>query len=160
MNWNNVRDVSEDDESGRFIIITNMKYLQYVTESLVGKTLCYIIICSKQKCQDLNDWKIIIQQQYNDTIYLTLMKKVIPYSNSKQVSTNIHLSFSQKISIDENSIFIKSTNENYDLNIWKALEKYKSSNKLIYIISKSEPLEDIVIYVKNILVKYKYSKLR
>ncbi|VVC44020.1 Acyl transferase/acyl hydrolase/lysophospholipase,Acyl transferase,Malonyl-CoA [Cinara cedri] len=140
INLDNVSNVSEDDESGQFILVTSWNYLKYTTEYLADKKCCYIIVCSKQKCQNFNDWKIIIQQQFNGDIYLTLMKK--------------------KITIDKNYKFIKSTNEDYDLNIWNALEKHKSTNELICIVSKSEPLDDIVTHVKNILVKYKSPKLR
>lgn len=63
--------------------------------------------------------------------------------------------------LDENSIFIKPTNDNYDLSIWRALEKYNnSSTGKIYIISKSEPLEGITTRVKEMLHKYKSKKLR
>lgn len=76
MNLDDARDVSEDDESGRFIAVTNWNHLLYTAESLVGKAWGYIIVCSKEKCQDFKDWKIIIQQQFNSKFYLTLMIKV------------------------------------------------------------------------------------
>jgi len=62
--------------------------------------------------------------------------------------------------LEENNIFIKPTNDNYDLSIWRALETYNSSTGNIYVISKSEPLEGITTHVKEMLQKYKSNKLR
>lgn len=57
-------------------------------------------------------------------------------------------------------MFIKPTNDNYDLSIWRALETFNSSTGKIYLISNSEPLEGITTHVKEILNKYKSKKLR
>lgn len=76
MNWDNVQNVLEDDQSGKFITVTNFDYLHNTTKSLANKKCSYIIVCSKQKLQDLKDWKIIIQQSLNDNNHLALMKKV------------------------------------------------------------------------------------
>lgn len=76
LNWDNVLNVSEDDESGKFITVTNIDYLHDTTKSLVNKKCSYIIVCSKQKFQNLKGWKIIIQQKLNDNNHLALMTKV------------------------------------------------------------------------------------
>lgn len=65
-----------NDESEKFIAVTNMKHLQDTAEVLGNKKNCYMIVCSKQKCQEFQDWKIIVQQKFDDNIFLTLMKKV------------------------------------------------------------------------------------
>jgi len=64
------------------------------------------------------------------------------------------------VSLEENNIFIEPINDNYDLSIWRALEMYTSPTGKIYIISKSEPLGDIITHVKDILQKYKSKQLR
>lgn len=76
MNWDNVKNISSDDESGRFISVTNVDYIQDTMKSLANKTNSFIIVCSKQKLKNYKDWKIIIQQQINDTDYLALMRRV------------------------------------------------------------------------------------
>lgn len=57
-------------------------------------------------------------------------------------------------------MFVKKTNDNTDVEIWTALKKHKSTKKIIYIILKSEPIEGINVYVKEIFYKYKSSNLR
>lgn len=57
-------------------------------------------------------------------------------------------------------MFIQPTNDYYDKSIWRAIEKYNSLKGIIYIISKTEPLEGINMHVKNMLMKYKSNKLR
>lgn len=64
------------------------------------------------------------------------------------------------MNVEKNIISIKPTNDNYDLSIWRALEKYISSQSMIYIISRSAPLEGITTHVKEMLKKYKSKKLR
>lgn len=64
------------------------------------------------------------------------------------------------MAVDKNIISIKPTNDAYDWNIWRALETYNSSKGLIYIISRSAPLQGITTYVKEMLHKYKSNKLR
>lgn len=64
------------------------------------------------------------------------------------------------MTVGKNIISIKPTNDVYDLSIWRALETYNSSKNMIYIISRSAPLEGITTYVKEILHKYKSKKLR
>lgn len=81
MSWENVKNVSEADESGRFITVTNVNYLQDTTRALANKKCSYIIVCSKQKLKELKDWKIIIQQKFNDSNYLSFIKKVIEFIN-------------------------------------------------------------------------------
>lgn len=76
MNWENVKNISEDDETGRFVTVTNDNCLQDTTRVLANKKCSYIIVYSKQRLQDLNDWKIIMQQKLNDNNYLALIKKV------------------------------------------------------------------------------------
>lgn len=76
LNWDNVQSLSEDDVSGRFITVTNVKYLQNTIKSLVKKKYSYIVVCSKQKLPDLENWKIITQQKFNDNNYLTMIKQV------------------------------------------------------------------------------------
>jgi len=76
LNWNDVDKISEDDETGRFITVTNVNYLQDTMKVLANKKCSYIIVCSTKKLQDLKDWKIITQQNLNNNSYLSLMKKV------------------------------------------------------------------------------------
>lgn len=76
MSWDNVKNVSEYDESGSFITVTNVNYLQETSKALSNKTLSYIVVCSKQKLQDFKNWKIITQEKFEDNNYLVLMKKV------------------------------------------------------------------------------------
>ncbi|CAH1725990.1 unnamed protein product [Aphis gossypii] len=140
LNWYDVKNAPKNDESRRFITVTNVNYLQDTTRALVNLKCSYIIVCSKQKLQDLKDWKIITQQQFDNKCCLGLMKKII--------------------FIDKNIISIKPTNDRYDLSIWRALETQNSTKGMIYIISKSEPLEGINSYVNAILQKYKSKKLR
>ncbi|XP_060835401.1 fatty acid synthase-like [Rhopalosiphum padi] len=140
INWDNIKDVSDFDESGRFITVTNVNYLQDTTRALANKKNSFIVVCSLNKLQELKEWKIIMQQEFNNNSCLTLMKKIVK--------------------LEENSIFIEPINDNYDLSIWRALDKYKSSTGKIYIISKSEPLEGITSHVEGILQKYKSKKLR
>jgi len=64
------------------------------------------------------------------------------------------------MTVGKNIISIKPTNDVYDLSIWRALETYNSSKDMIYIISRSAPLEGITTYVKEMLLKYKSKKLR
>lgn len=78
MNWDNVKNPSEDDESGTFITVTNINYLQDTTKSLTNKKCAYIILSSKHKLQDLKEWKAVTQQKY-DCHYLILLKKVINF---------------------------------------------------------------------------------
>lgn len=64
------------DEQEKFIAVTNVENLQATAEVLGNKKNSYMIVCSKQKCQDFQDWKIIVQQKFDDIRFLTLMKKV------------------------------------------------------------------------------------
>jgi len=64
------------------------------------------------------------------------------------------------MTVEKNIISIKPTNDDYDLSIWRALETYISSKSMIYIISRSAPLEGITNHVKEMLKKYKSKKLR
>lgn len=67
----------------------------------------------------------------------------------------------QKMLVNEkNTIFIKPTNNDFDLSIWTSLQKHNSSKKIIYIVSNDEPLEGVKNYVNNIFRKYKSEKLR
>lgn len=61
---------------------------------------------------------------------------------------------------EKNTIFIKPTDDDYDLSIWTSLQKHNSSKEMIYIVSHDEPLEGVKNYVKNIFRKYKSKKLR
>lgn len=62
------------------------------------------------------------------------------------------------MSSDENSVFVKHTvNNDHDLSIWRALDKYRGT---INVILSSEPMEGIHGYVKNMLTKYKSQRLR
>ncbi|XP_026822789.1 fatty acid synthase-like, partial [Rhopalosiphum maidis] len=141
LNWHDIENVPENDESRRFITVTNVNYLQDTTRALVNIKCSFIIVCSENKLKDLKDWKIITQQKFDNNCCLGLMKKVIV--------------------LDKNVISIKPTNDEYDLSIWKALETHNNSSKdMIYIISRSEPLEGINVYVNEILQKYKSKKLR
>ncbi|XP_016657076.1 fatty acid synthase isoform X4 [Acyrthosiphon pisum] len=140
INWENIKDVSDVDESARFITVSNVNYLQDTMRALANKKNIFIIVCSLKKLQEPKDWKIITQQEFDNNSCLTLMKKIIR--------------------LEDKSIFIKPTNDNYDLSIWRALETNNSSNGKIYIISMSEPLEGISIYVKEMLHKYKSKELR
>ncbi|CAI6347084.1 unnamed protein product [Macrosiphum euphorbiae] len=140
INWENIKEESDVDESARFITVSNVNYLQDTTRALANKKNSFIIVSSLKKLQELKDWKIITQQEFDNNKCLTLMKKILR--------------------LEENNIFIKPTNDNYDLSIWRALKTYNSSTGKIYIISKSEPLEGISTHVKDILHKYKSNKLR
>ncbi|KAF0755952.1 fatty acid synthase-like isoform X1 [Aphis craccivora] len=140
INWDNIKGESDFDESGRFITVTNVNYLQDTSRALANKKNSFIVVCSLKKLQEFKDWKIIIQHEFNNNSCLTLMKKTV--------------------SLEKNSIFIEPINDNYDLSIWRALEMYNSPTGKIYIISKSEPLGDIITHVKEILQKYKSKKLR
>lgn len=62
--------------------------------------------------------------------------------------------------LDENNTFIKSTDEDFDSNIWKMLEKNKLSDQTIYIVSKTEPIEGINVHVKNSLKEYNSQNLK
>lgn len=44
--------------------------------------------------------------------------------------------------------------------MWKILEKYASSEEIIYIVSDSEPLNGIITHVKEMSIKYKSPNLR
>lgn len=44
--------------------------------ALANKKNSFIIVCSLKKLQELKDWKIITQQEFNNKHCLTLMKKV------------------------------------------------------------------------------------
>ena len=44
--------------------------------ALVNIKNSYIIVCSHKKLQDLKDWKIITQHQFNENNCMGLMKKV------------------------------------------------------------------------------------
>ncbi|XP_029343545.1 fatty acid synthase [Acyrthosiphon pisum] len=140
INWENIKDVSDVDESARFITVSNVSYLQDTTRALANKKNSFIIVCSLKKLQELKDWKIITQQEFDNNCCLTLMKKIIK--------------------LEDKNIFIEPTNDNFDLSIWRALETNNSSKGKIYIISKSEPLEGISTHVKEMLHKYKSKKLR
>lgn len=76
VNWDNIKNVSRDYELGRFVTVTNANYLQDTIKALKNKKYSYIIVCSKQKMQELKDWKIITQQKFDDNSYLVLIKKV------------------------------------------------------------------------------------
>jgi len=76
MSWDNVKNISEDNESGIFITVTNVNYLQDTVKALARKTRCNVIVCANQKIEDLKDWKIITQQRFNENSYLALMKRV------------------------------------------------------------------------------------
>lgn len=76
MSWDNVKNITEDDESGIFITVTNVNYLQDTTKTLARKTRSYIIVCANRKIEDLKDWKTITQQRFNENSYLALMKRV------------------------------------------------------------------------------------
>lgn len=65
-----------NDESEKFIAVTNVDNLRDTAEVLGNKKNSYMIVCSKQKCQEFQDWKIIVQQKFDDNRFLTLMKKV------------------------------------------------------------------------------------
>lgn len=151
--------MSEYDETGKFITVTNVNYLQETIKSLRKKTVSYIIVCSKQKLQDFKDWKIITQQKFDDNNYLVLIKKVIylPYLIFSMFTVLFWIL--QKIIIDGNSIFIKPTNDDYDLSIWTCIQKHNSSKGIICIISNNEPLEGVSTYVGDVLRKYKSEKL-
>eukprot|EP00102_Acyrthosiphon_pisum_P016442 XP_008187406.1 PREDICTED: fatty acid synthase-like [Acyrthosiphon pisum] len=140
LNWHDVEKQPENDESRKLITVTNVNYLQDTMRALVNIKCGYIIVCSKKKLQDLKDWKIITQQRFDNNNCLGLMKKVM--------------------TVGKNIISIKPTNDLYDLSIWRALETYNSSKDMIYIISRSAPLEGITTYVKEMLHKYKSKKLR
>jgi len=76
LNWNNVDKISENCESEKFITVTNVNCLQDTIKSLANIKYSYIILCSIKKPQDLKDWKIITQQEFDNNNCLTLMKKV------------------------------------------------------------------------------------
>lgn len=76
MNWENIMEVSDFDDSGSFITVSNVNYLQDTTRALANKKNSFIIVCSLKKLQELKDWKIITQQEFDDNNCLTLMKKV------------------------------------------------------------------------------------
>lgn len=76
LSWDNVKNVSEDYELGRFVTLTNANSLQNTMKTLENIKCCYIIVCSNQKMQKFKDWKIIIHQKFDDNSYLVLMKKV------------------------------------------------------------------------------------
>jgi len=50
--------------------------LQDTTRALANKKNSFIIVCSLKKLQEFKDWKIIIQQEFDNNNCLTLMKKV------------------------------------------------------------------------------------
>lgn len=68
--------LSNDDNSERFIAVTNVSYLQETTKALASKKCSYIILYSKQILQEYNDWKIIAQNKFDDDYYIALMSKV------------------------------------------------------------------------------------
>lgn len=76
MKLHNVKNVVNNNESEKFIAVTNIENLRDTTEVLGNKKNSYMIVCSKQKCQEFQDWKIIVQQKFDDNRFLTLMKKV------------------------------------------------------------------------------------
>lgn len=76
LNWDNVKNISEDYELGRFVTVTNAHYLQDTMKILENIKFSYIIVYSKQKIQEFKDWKVIIYQKFDDNSYLVLMKKV------------------------------------------------------------------------------------
>uniref|UniRef100_A0A2H8TDM0 Fatty acid synthase n=1 Tax=Melanaphis sacchari TaxID=742174 RepID=A0A2H8TDM0_9HEMI len=140
INWDNIRNVSDLDESGMFITVTNVNYLHDTVRALANKKNSVIVVCSLKKLQELKEWKIVMQQEFENNSCLTFMKKIVK--------------------LEKNNIFIEPINDSYDLSIWRALETHNTTNDRIYIISKSEPLEDIDAYVNKILQKYKSKKLR
>jgi len=76
INWDNIKGESDFDESGRFITVTNVNYLQDTSRALANKKNSFIVVCSLKKLQEFKDWKIIIQHEFNNNSCLTLMKKV------------------------------------------------------------------------------------
>jgi len=83
LNWNTVDKTSNKYESGKFITVTNVNYLQNTMKALANKKCSYIIVSSSKKLQDIKDWKIITQQKLNNDSYLSLMKKVNLLINNK-----------------------------------------------------------------------------
>jgi len=83
LNWNSVDKISENYESGKFITVTNVNYLQNTMNALANKKCSYIIVSSLKKLQDIKEWKIITQQKLNNDSYLSLMKKVNLLINRK-----------------------------------------------------------------------------
>lgn len=71
-----VNNISNYDETGRFITVTNFSYLQNTTKAFDNKKCSYIIVYSKEKLSDYKNWSIIVQNQFNDIRYVALMKKV------------------------------------------------------------------------------------
>lgn len=77
--WDNVKNSSAYDKTGIFITVTNFCYLQETIKSLSNKKFSYIVTRSTHKLEHLKDWKIVIQQKFNNDTYLTLIKKVYLY---------------------------------------------------------------------------------
>lgn len=65
----------EDKDLERYVTVSNINYLQDTIKKLANKKCSYIVVSSKQKLQDFKEWKIIMQQKFNDSTYLALMKK-------------------------------------------------------------------------------------
>jgi len=76
MAWDSVRCVTDDDESGRFVTVTDVNYLKDSAKSLADKKCSYVIVWSKRPLRDLNEWRIIMQRELKGDCHLALMKKV------------------------------------------------------------------------------------
>lgn len=76
LDWDSEEMTKKDNkDSERYVTVTNVNYLQDTIKKLVNKKCCYIVVNSKQKLQDFKEWKIIMQQIFNDSTYLALIKK-------------------------------------------------------------------------------------
>lgn len=75
-NWEYIKNITDYNETGIFLTVTNVNYLQDTMKALSNKKESYIIVCSKHKLGDITDWKVITQQKLDDNNYLVLMKEV------------------------------------------------------------------------------------
>lgn len=76
MRLEDVSGLREYYDTHCFIATTNYDNLKNTTEALDDKKYGYVIVCGEKKMQEIKGWVSIIQQKFDDRIYLTLMKKV------------------------------------------------------------------------------------
>ncbi|XP_050542024.1 fatty acid synthase-like isoform X2 [Daktulosphaira vitifoliae] len=112
-----------------------------IKDSIVKLTTdsSYILVLSNEFIYNIDNWKNIVHQKFNNCCITLLKKRVI---------------------INENSVFIKTDTNKVNLILWKTISECKTSNKKIYLISKIEPPMGIYAYVLNILETFKSENLR
>lgn len=163
MNWDDVKNATGDDQSGRFITVTSGDYLQDTTKSLANKRNSYVVVWSREKLGRLKRWNTITQRKLNENGYLALMKKVTRERVRFSVQrTGTNCALPQEIPSDGHDVFVKPTSDDYRSSVWTALkEDADPAQENVFVISTSEPLEGVGARVEQMLLtKYKFKSLR